>query len=44
MNNDFTSQISAFKAAAPQSSPHRIPPTSPTFWSQAAQQGSSRRS
>ena len=40
MNNDFTSQISAFKAAGAQIvTGNMIPPDFATFWSQAAQQG-----
>jgi branched-chain amino acid transport system substrate-binding protein len=40
MNNDFTSQISAFKAANCQIvTGNMIPPDFATFWSQAAQQG-----
>jgi branched-chain amino acid transport system substrate-binding protein len=40
MNNDFTSQISAFKAAnAEIVTGVMIPPDFATFWSQAAQQG-----
>lgn len=40
MNNDFTSQISAFKAAgAEMVVGNMIPPDFATFWSQAAQQG-----
>jgi branched-chain amino acid transport system substrate-binding protein len=40
MNNDFTSQISAFKAADAQIvTGNMIPPDFATFWSQAAQQG-----
>ena len=40
MNNDFTSQISAFKAAnAEIVTGNMIPPDFATFWSQAAQQG-----
>jgi branched-chain amino acid transport system substrate-binding protein len=40
MNNDFTSQISAFKAAgAEMIVGNMIPPDFATFWSQAAQQG-----
>jgi branched-chain amino acid transport system substrate-binding protein len=40
MNNDFTSQISAFKAAKCQIvTGNMIPPDFATFWSQAAQQG-----
>jgi len=39
MNNDFTSQISAFKAAGCQIvTGNMIPPDFATFWSQAAQQ------
>ena len=40
MNNDFTSQISAFKAAGAEIVVgNMIPPDFTTFWSQAAQQG-----
>src|SRR4030088_2533341 len=40
MNNDFTSQISAFKAVGAQIvTGNMIPPDFATFWSQAAQQG-----
>ena len=40
MNNDFTSQISAFKAAGAEVVVgNMIPPDFATFWSQAAQQG-----
>ncbi len=40
MNNDFTSQISAFKSAGAQIVVgNMIPPDFATFWSQAAQQG-----
>ena len=40
MNNDFTSQISAFKAAGTEIvTGNMIPPDFATFWSQAAQQG-----
>jgi branched-chain amino acid transport system substrate-binding protein len=40
MNNDFTSQISAFKAAGAEIiTGAMIPPDFATFWSQAAQQG-----
>jgi branched-chain amino acid transport system substrate-binding protein len=40
MNNDFTSQISAFKAAGCEIvTGNMIPPDFSTFWSQAAQQG-----
>ncbi|MDO9411018.1 MAG: ABC transporter substrate-binding protein [Pseudolabrys sp.] len=40
MNNDFTSQISAFKAANVEIvTGNMIPPDFATFWSQAAQQG-----
>jgi len=40
MNNDFTSQISAFKAARAEIiTGNMIPPDFATFWSQAAQQG-----
>jgi branched-chain amino acid transport system substrate-binding protein len=40
MNNDFTSQISAFKAAKCEIvTGNMIPPDFATFWSQAAQQG-----
>jgi len=40
MNNDFTSQISAFKAANCEIvTGNMIPPDFATFWSQAAQQG-----
>ena len=40
MNNDFTSQISAFKAAGAEIvTGNMIPPDFTTFWSQAAQQG-----
>ncbi|MCK9908249.1 ABC transporter substrate-binding protein [Microbacteriaceae bacterium K1510] len=40
MNNDFTAQISAFKAAACEIvTGTMIPPDFATFWSQAAQQG-----
>jgi branched-chain amino acid transport system substrate-binding protein len=40
MNNDFTAQISAFKAAGAQIvTGNMIPPDFATFWSQAAQQG-----
>ncbi len=40
MNNDFTSQISAFKAAGAEIVVgNMIPPDFATFWSQAAQQG-----
>ena len=40
MNNDFTSQISAFKAAGAEIvTGNMIPPDFATFWSQAAQQG-----
>jgi branched-chain amino acid transport system substrate-binding protein len=40
MNNDFTSQISAFKAAGVEIvTGVMIPPDFATFWSQAAQQG-----
>jgi branched-chain amino acid transport system substrate-binding protein len=40
MNNDFTSQISAFKAAGAEiETGVMIPPDFATFWSQAAQQG-----
>jgi branched-chain amino acid transport system substrate-binding protein len=40
MNNDFTSQISAFKAAGCEIvTGNMIPPDFATFWSQAAQQG-----
>ena len=40
MNNDFTSQISAFKAAGAEIvTGNMIPPEFATFWSQAAQQG-----
>jgi branched-chain amino acid transport system substrate-binding protein len=40
MNNDFTSQISAFKAAGAEIvTGNMIPPDFSTFWSQAAQQG-----
>ena len=40
MNNDFTSQISAFKTAGAQIvTGNMIPPDFATFWSQAAQQG-----
>jgi len=40
MNNDFTSQISAFKAAGCEMVVgNMIPPDFSTFWSQAAQQG-----
>jgi len=40
MNNDFTSQISAFKAAGVEIvTGNMIPPDFATFWSQAAQQG-----
>ena len=40
MNNDFTSQISAFKAAGAEIVVgNMIPPDFSTFWSQAAQQG-----
>jgi len=40
MNNDFTSQISAFKAAGCEMVVgNMIPPDFATFWSQAAQQG-----
>ena len=40
MNNDFTSQISAFKAVGAEIvTGNMIPPDFATFWSQAAQQG-----
>ena len=40
MNNDFTSQISQFKAAGAEIvTGNMIPPDFATFWSQAAQQG-----
>lgn len=40
MNNDFTSQISAFKEAGAEIvTGNMIPPDFATFWSQAAQQG-----
>ena len=40
MNNDFTSQIAAFKAAGAEIvTGNMIPPDFATFWSQAAQQG-----
>ncbi len=40
MNNDFTAQISAFKAAGCEIvTGNMIPPDFATFWSQAAQQG-----
>src|SRR6188768_716147 len=40
MNSDFTSQISAFKAAGAEIvTGNMIPPDFATFWSQAAQQG-----
>ena len=40
MNNDFSSQIAAFKAAnAEIVTGNMIPPDFSTFWSQAAQQG-----
>ena len=40
MNNDFTSQISAFKASGAEIvTGNMIPPDFATFWSQAAQQG-----
>ncbi|MFY9599177.1 MAG: ABC transporter substrate-binding protein [Pseudolabrys sp.] len=40
MNNDFTSQISAFKTAGAEIvTGNMIPPDFATFWSQAAQQG-----
>jgi branched-chain amino acid transport system substrate-binding protein len=40
MNNDFTSQISAFKAAGAEIvTGNMIPPDFATFWSQSAQQG-----
>ncbi len=40
MNNEFTSQISAFKAAGAEIvTGNMIPPDFATFWSQAAQQG-----
>ncbi|MBI3702344.1 MAG: ABC transporter substrate-binding protein [Rhizobiales bacterium] len=40
MNNDFTAQISAFKAAGAQIvTGNMIPPDFATFWSQSAQQG-----
>lgn len=40
INNDFTSQISAFKAAGAEIvTGNMIPPDFATFWSQAAQQG-----
>jgi branched-chain amino acid transport system substrate-binding protein len=40
MNNDFTAQISAFKAAGAEIvTGNMIPPDFATFWSQAAQQG-----
>src|SRR3954463_4013600 len=40
MNNDFSSQISAFKAAGAEIvTGNMIPPDFSTFWSQAAQQG-----
>ena len=40
MNNDFTSQISSFKAAGCEIiTGNMIPPDFATFWSQAAQQG-----
>jgi branched-chain amino acid transport system substrate-binding protein len=40
MNNDFTAQISAFKAAGCEIvTGNMIPPDFSTFWSQAAQQG-----
>ena len=40
MNNDFTSQISAFKSAGAEIvTGNMIPPDFATFWSQAAQQG-----
>jgi branched-chain amino acid transport system substrate-binding protein len=40
MNNDFSSQISAFKAAGAEIvTGNMIPPDFATFWSQAAQQG-----
>ena len=40
VNNDFTSQISAFKSAAVEIvTGNMIPPDFATFWSQAAQQG-----
>jgi len=39
MNNDFTSQISAFKARARDRHRQHDPPDFATFWSQAAQQG-----
>ena len=40
MNNDFTSQISAFKSAGAEIvTGNMIPPDFSTFWSQAAQQG-----
>jgi branched-chain amino acid transport system substrate-binding protein len=40
MNNDFTSQISQFKAAGAEIvTGNMIPPDFSTFWSQAAQQG-----
>jgi branched-chain amino acid transport system substrate-binding protein len=40
MNNDFTSQISAFKSAGAEIVVgNMIPPDFATFWSQAAQQG-----
>src|SRR3974390_2161179 len=40
MNNDFTSQISAFKAVRAEIvTGNMIPPDFATFWSQAAQQG-----
>src|SRR3954454_4611952 len=40
MNNDFTSQISTFKAAGAEIvTGNMIPPDFATFWSQAAQQG-----
>ena len=39
MNNDFTSQISAFKSAGAEIVVgNMIPPDYATFWSQAAQQ------
>ena len=40
MNNDFSSQIAAFKAAGAEIvTGNMIPPDFATFWSQAAQQG-----
>ena len=45
MNNDFTSQISAFKSAGAEIVVgNMIPPDFATFWSQAAQQASIPRS